>query len=217
MAILGSRTEANASRDASVAGRHALGRGLVQRAAGLLLPLVAAVATGSALAAQAPSPAASEYQLKAAFLYNFARFIEWPSEAFPDPSAPILIGVLGEDPFGGDLEQMIKGKTVNGRPFVIKRFKRDQNLRACHILFISSSEQKHLAQIIEGLKGTGVLTVSEVERFAQFGGVIQLTMEASKMRFAINIDSAERARLKLSSKLLSLAKVVRDGHHAGGK
>ena len=149
-----------------------------------------------------------EYQIKAAFLYNFVKFVEWPDEALPDPSAPIALCVLGEDPFGVALES-INGKTVKGRQLVIKRFVGLQDLEVCRILFISSSEEGRLAQIFGSLKNSSILTVGEMERFIQLGGIISFTMESNKIRFEINADAAERAGLKISSKLLNLAKVVR--------
>jgi len=167
---------------------------------------------GSTTTAPADSPAFSEYQVKAAFLYNFARFVEWPSNAFPDAQAPILLGVIGEDPFGGALEQVIKGKTVNGRELVLKRLTRQQDLKGFHMLFVSSSEARHLSQIMESLKGKCVLTIGETEGFAQTGGVINFTLEENKVHFEINVDTAERAHLKISSKLLALAKVLKDEH-----
>ena len=167
---------------------------------------------GNTTTTPADSPAFSEYQVKAAFLYNFARFVEWPSNAFPDAQAPILLGVVGEDPFGGALEQVIKGKTVNGRELVLKRLTRQQDLKGFHMLFVSSSEARHLSQILESLKGKCVLTIGETEGFAQTGGVINFTLEENKVHFEINVDTAERAHLKISSKLLALAKVLKDEH-----
>ena len=162
--------------------------------------------------ATADSQSYSEYQVKAAFLYNFARFVEWPKDAFPDNQAPILLGVVGEDPFGGALEQVIKGKTVNGRELVLKRLTRQQDLKGFHMLFVSSSEARHLSQIMESLRGKCVLTVGETEGFAQTGGVINFTLEENKVHFEINVDTAERAHLKISSKLLALAKVLKEEH-----
>ena len=152
----------------------------------------------------------SEYQVKAAFLYNFARFVEWPADAFPDARTPILLGILGDDPFGGALEQTVKGKTVNGRELVLRRLTRVEDLKGFHMLFVSSSEARHLPQILESLRGKCVLTVGETEGFAQAGGVINFTLEENKVHFEINLNTAERAHLKISSKLLALAKVVKD-------
>ncbi len=158
----------------------------------------------------------SEYEVKAAFLFNFAKFVEWPPEAFSDSGAPLIIGIIGDDPFGSAIDQTIDGKTVNGRRLMIRRLRWGQNLRGCHVLFVSSSEQKRLSAILEHLKGACVLTVSEMGQFIQQGGIIGFVIEASKVRFEINTSAAEPARLRISAKLLALAKVVRNGKSAGG-
>ncbi len=180
----------------------------------LALILVAAVAvSGSVPQAGAQSDPPTEYQIKAAFLYNFAKFVEWPADAFPDPHAPIVVGIVGEDPFGSVLDKIVLGKSVNGRELLIKRFKPGPDLRNCHILFISSSEKKHLAPILESLQGSSVLTVGETDRFVQSGGVVNFILEENKVRFEINSDAAGRARLKISSKLLALARIVANQPH----
>ncbi|MBI1747845.1 MAG: YfiR family protein [Acidobacteria bacterium] len=182
-----------------------------------LLLLMSLVGDGAARAAEAlgSSPVASEYQVKAAFLYNFAKFIEWPDEAFTGAGAPIVFGIIGEDPFGRLLDQAVKGKSIRGREFVVKRLRGSQDAGICHILFISASEKKHVSQILERLKGAPVVTVSELDHFAQAGGIINFFVEENKVRFEINIDAAERAKLKISSKLLALSKVVRDTPSSG--
>jgi hypothetical protein len=149
----------------------------------------------------------SEYELKAAFLYNFAKFVEWPAGAFSEASAPIVVGVVGDDPFKGSLDS-VEGKSANGHQVSIRRLSASQDLRSCHVLFVSSSERKRLDQIVASLGDASVLTVGEMEGFATNGGMIRLTMEDSKVRFEINAGTARRARLKVSSKLLSLAKRV---------
>ncbi|MGH8058533.1 MAG: YfiR family protein [Candidatus Entotheonellia bacterium] len=159
-------------------------------------------------AAELPAP--SEYQIKAAFLYNFAKFVEWPSRALPESSASITLCVLGEDPFGADLDRTIEGKTINGRAPVTRRLKTLQGVDVCQILFISASERRRMGQILEALKDKSLLTIGETEPFARLGGVINFTMEQDKVRFEINVDAAERKGLKISSKLLKLAKVIRD-------
>jgi len=183
-------------------------------------PCLALIITFCAVMSRAPHVRAQaegigEYHVKAAFLYNFAKFVEWPPETMPSGNAPLVLGVVGEDPFGQVLEETIKGKTVNDRELVIRRFTRIQDVSSCHILFISSSERKRLPEIIAALRWSSVLTVSDMERFAQRGGIISLTMENNKVRFEVNLDSAERAGLKISSKLLALAKIVRDGSRGG--
>jgi len=159
-----------------------------------------------ALSGTVQAQSSSEYQVKAAFLYNFARFVDWPAEAFAGSSGKLVIGVIGDDPFGGALDQAINGKMINGRPLVVLRLRWGQDLRSCHILFISSSEQKRLPQIIQSLRGASVLTVGDMWQFNQQGGIINLILEANKVRFEINSRGADQARLKISSKLLSLAK-----------
>jgi hypothetical protein len=159
---------------------------------------------------QAAPQAPTEYQIKAAFLYNFVKFVEWPPETLPGNRAPIVVAVLGKDPFGSALDDVILGKVVDGHPIQILRTNSMQDLKACQIAFISPSEVKRLPEILVGLRGSSVLTVGEADHFAQLGGMIQFTLEGNKVRFAINVDAAERARLKVSSKLLSLATVVHD-------
>jgi len=162
-----------------------------------------------AAASRAESPQPGEYQVKAAFLYNFAKFVEWPARALPSTSPSMTLCVLGDDPFDRDLEQTVQGKTVGGRELVIKRFKVMQELTACHILFISASESRRLPQILAGLKGSHVFTVGDTEQFTELGGMINFVVQENKIRFEINVDAAERAALRLSSKLLKLAKRAR--------
>jgi YfiR/HmsC-like len=156
--------------------------------------------------AKDPEDASEEYRIKALFLYNFAKFVEWPN---PVPGDTICIGIVGEDPFGEALTQTIAGRTVNSRAFGVKRLKL-QEARQCQIVFVAASERKRVHAILEALAGSPVLTVGDMHGFAQAGGVINFEIVDSRVRFEVNIDAAERARLKLSSKLLSLAKVVRE-------
>lgn len=159
-----------------------------------------------ALSTAVKAQSSNEYQVKAAFLYNFAKFVDWPAEALGGSNGTLVIGVIGDDPFGGALDSAINGKTVNGRALVVRRLKWGQDLRFCHILFISASERKHLPQIIQSLRGASVLTVGDMGQFNQEGGIINFVLEASKVRFEINSRGADQARLRISSKLLALAK-----------
>ena len=160
--------------------------------------------------------AVSEYQVKAAYVFNFLKFVEYPTSSFVDPLAPLIIGVLGDDPFGSALPQVVIGKTVGGRDLVIRIYHPGEDLRSAHILFISSSERKRLPAIFSSLHGSSVLTVGDTTGFLDAGGMIQFLSESDRVRFAINVDAASRARLKLSSKLLSLAKVMGgNGKEAG--
>ncbi len=158
------------------------------------------------LSAGVQAQTSNEYQVKAAFLYNFAKFVDWPAEAFGGSNGMLIIGVIGDDPFGGALDQAIDGKSIGGRPLAVRRLKWGQDLRSCQILFISSSERKHLSQIIQSLRGASVLTVGDMGGFNQQGGVVNFILEASKVRFEINSRGADQARLRISSKLLALAK-----------
>jgi hypothetical protein len=147
----------------------------------------------------------TEYQIKAAFVFNFAKFIEWPRTALPTPSSPMVIGVLGDNPFRDVLEKTIRGKTVDEHTLVFREFREVTAATNCHILFISSSERVRLPQIFKYLAGSSVLTVGEMDGFNENGGMINFILKESKIRFKINNDAATSAGLKISSKLLSLA------------
>ena len=168
--------------------------------------VIASRAPHSAVRAQSTN----EYQEKAVFLYNIAKFVNRPSGGSTDPQSPIAICIVGADPFGSVLDNTLKGKTINGQDVVVKRFRRGQDARVCNIAFIGSSQKDHLQSILESLKGTSVLTVGDAEGFAELGGVINFTMVEDHIHFEVNVDAAARAHLKISSKLLSLAKIVRD-------
>jgi len=149
----------------------------------------------------------AEYDVKAAFLYKFAAFVEWPDLQ----SASYLdICISGQDPFGGALDRVIKGKSVNGREFLIRRLRRDEEAGECQILFISSSERKHLRAILGRLQRTPVLTVGDVAGFCESGGAVNLTVANHRVQLEINPGALEHARLQLSSRLMSLARIVRN-------
>jgi hypothetical protein len=151
---------------------------------------------------------ATEYQVKAAFLFNFAKFVEWRPSSFSDASAPLRICILGRDPFGQGLRDIINEKTVNGRKLELVYTVDLQAARACHILFIASSEKARLKQIVEGLRGTSALTVSDTEGFAEQGGMINFVLDNARVQFKVNRNAADQAGLKISSKLLSVARLV---------
>ena len=161
--------------------------------------LLAAFSSG----AQTAQP--SEYQVKAAFLFNFAKFVDWPATAFPAPASPVIIGVLGKNVFGDSLEQTLHNKSINNRPVELKIFQTVAEATNCHVLFISTSEKGHLAKTLAALQGTSILTVSEMDEFISAGGMINFVIEDSKIHFEINDSAAEKAGLKISSKLLSLS------------
>jgi len=150
-----------------------------------------------------------EYQVKAAFLYNFAKFVEWPPEAFKSARDPILVCVLGHNPFGGALEEVIRGKSIDGRSFAFREVSNAPQARACQILFVSSSDGKRFRALTADLKSAGILTVGETQGFATGGGVINFKLEDGHVRFEINVDAAEHAQLRISSKLLGLAQIVK--------
>jgi hypothetical protein len=174
-----------------------------------VLPLVLLI-TGLFFCAslRAQSDGLTEDQIKAGFLFNFTKFVDWPPDAFPIASAPIVIAVVGANPFGDTLSATAAGKTVGGRAVVVKQFKEGQDLRACTILFISSSEKRQSAHILESLKGSSVLTVSEIAGFARSGGMIAFLVEENKVRLEINLGAASEARLKVSAKLIGVARLV---------
>jgi len=168
----------------------------------ICFPLLAA----SVLSAEESQP--SEYQLKAVFLYNFAKFVEWPPEAFASRTAPFTIGVVGQNPFGDELERTVRDKGLSGHPFAIKHLRSLSEVSKCQILFICASERKRLAEILKAASVRNVLTVAETDRFLQAGGMIRLVMEGNKVRFDINDEAAKSAGLRISSKLLSVARHV---------
>lgn len=152
--------------------------------------------------------APTEYQVKAAYLFNFLKFVEWPDEPSANPHHPWVIGIVGQNPFGNELAQLVAGKVVEGRELQVKEFQPSEDLRACNILFIGSSEKKRLGAILASLNGGSVLTVADMANFTESGGMIQLVMEDGRVRLVIDVGVTSKARLKVSSKLLSLARVV---------
>lgn len=152
-------------------------------------------------------------KVKAAYVYNFAKFVEWPAGAFEKHESPFVIGILGDDPFGPILDRTVKNKQIAGRNIKIQRFQwHDQEqrnaLRTCHVLFISTSEQNHLSDVLAAVKGSPVLMVSDLERFAHRKGMIGFVLENGRIVFEINQQSLSEAGLRASSKLLKLARVV---------
>jgi hypothetical protein len=169
------------------------------------------------LAAVAQAQSATEYQVKAAFLFNFARFVEWPADAFPNADSALQICVLGQDPFGRDFEQVIVDKTVNGHRIEIAHPEGVPQARACQILFIAASEKPRLAAILQGLSNASVLIVGDTPGFAALGGAINFVIDDSRVRFEINLKAAQLAHLKISARLLTVAKVVLNGEPGGNQ
>lgn len=156
----------------------------------------------------ADSTISKEYKVKAAFIYNFAKFVEWPAQKLADNTAPIVIGVLGPNPFGDELENTLKGRPINGRTVIVRQFDNLEAAKAAHLLFISLNDESKLRK---ALKEYGILTVGQSESFARNGGMITFTFEDDKLRFEINIGAAEQAGLKISAQLQKLARTVRKG------
>ena len=157
----------------------------------------------------AGTPAASEAQVKAVFLFNFAKYVEWPAAAFSNAAAPITIGVMGTDPFGDNLQRVVAGKTVNGRPFVIKHLASDSDLSGCQILYISASEAPRMGGILDKASALPILTAGEGEQFARNGGIINFVPKNGNVRLEIDLKAAKKAGLTISSRLLAVADVVK--------
>lgn len=152
--------------------------------------------------------ASKEYQIKAVFLFNFTRFIEWPGTAFREANDPFVIGILGNDPFGSYIDETVRGESLNGHPLVVKRFKTLEEVELCHILFINMSDREDLKTAFEKVKSQPTLTVGDVASFAKQGGMIRFITENNKTRIRINLEAAKVADLTISSKLLKLAEIV---------
>ncbi len=153
--------------------------------------------------AQAPPP--REAQVKAVFLFNFAQFAEWPAETFPDATSPIIIGILGEDPFGPFLEKIVSGEHIGEHPIQVRRFASAEEAQACHILFIDKNKSRDIERILEQLRGKNILTVSDMKDFASRGGVIGLFIEDNKTKFEINLKEYKDSNVVISSRVLRLA------------
>jgi hypothetical protein len=164
----------------------------------------AALLLGAGGNAQDSQP--SEYQLKAVYLFNFAKFVEWPAAAFSAPSAPLIIGVIGKNPFGDFLENTVRGKALNGHPLAVREIRASNETTNCHILFISTSEQKRVPEILKSLQNAPILTVSEMDHFTETGGMINFVWVEKTIHFQINDAIAKNAGLKIGSKLLGLAR-----------
>jgi hypothetical protein len=151
-----------------------------------------------------------EYAVKAAFLYNFVPFVEWPATSFDSPDAPFVVCVSGRDPFGVVLDRTLARKTVGGHPFATRRLEKGEAAEGCHVLFVPGSEEPRAGAIVDSSRRASILTVGDFFAFADEGGVIAFYLEGNRVRFAINVDSAARSNLKISAHLLALARVVRN-------
>ena len=152
--------------------------------------------------------APNEYQLKAAFLYNFTQFVNWPSSSFTSPNAPLVIGVIGKNPFGTYLEQTISGESANGHPIIFQHYSSNEEIKSCQILFINMSEKKKITEIINTQKNKAILTVSDTPHFLEYGGIVKFLNKNDKIKLQVNLKAAKEASLVISSKLLRLVEIV---------
>jgi hypothetical protein len=151
--------------------------------------------------------ATEEYQLKAVFLFNFAQFVEWPAEVFQQPDSPIVIGILGKDPFGVFLQETVEGEQVNGHPLVIEHYDSVKDIKNCHILFINQSTTR-LDDVLKELEGKDILTVSDGNNFTKLGGMIRFKNDSKKIKLQINLAAVKGSDITISSKLLRLSEIV---------
>jgi hypothetical protein len=183
-----------------------------------MVALCGALALGmSASTSRAAENVYSEYAVKGAFLTKFAMFVEWPEKTFEHKGAPLIIGILGEDPFGPSFEAALAKEAAGGRTFVLKRFKSASEAAGCQILFVGASEKERLPQILDAVRGRPVLTVADHEGFAHRGGMINFIMDGGKVRFEVNAAAVEAGGLKMSAKLLQVARAVPALPEKGGR
>lgn len=177
-----------------------------------LLKRAKIIAAAAALLLMAPlriaTASQSEYALKAVFLYNFCRFIDWPDSAFASPSEPLIIGIIGDDPFGSLLNEAVEGEKYHNRPIRIDHFRTPGDIKRCHLLFVSHVGAGRIEPILAAVAGKNVLTVSETEDFLNRGGMITLTTQQNRIRVRINPASLQAANLAVSSKLLRVAEIT---------
>lgn len=177
---------------------------------GFRFPLVVGILLCLCCTISAPAQvdAGAEYKFKAVYLYNFLQFVEWPKQVMHDDSSPIIVAILGNDLLDSLLEQIVKNEKIKGHPVTVHRLSDIDEMKTCHVLFISRTEEKDIQQILKKIKGAPILAVSEAKGFARMGGAINFYFEDKKLRFEINLDAVKTADLVLSSKLLRLAKIV---------
>lgn len=191
------------------------GAGMPAAAAVLVCASLLGAPPGSSFAQPEPPPL-FEQEVKASFIYTVAKFVDWPEEAFGAPGAPMVFAILGDDLIGDALQRVVEGKSVKGHPVTVVRAATLDDLAGCHVLFLGRSEGPRLREILDRLRGSNILTVSEAERFALHGGVMELLLDQNMVRFEVNVDAASRSHLAISSKILKLGKVVRDRKRALG-
>ena len=176
------------------------------------MAVVAGVAGGPATRARAQEDTAlAEARVKAAFLYKFVGYIDWPVTAFARPDTPVTIAILGADALAAELSRTVAGRTVNDRPVLVRRLKAEDTLDGVHVLFVGRAESARLPQVAKSAQSRSILTVTESEGALAQGSIINFVLAERRVRFEIALDSAEKSRLKLSSRLLAVAQQVRTG------
>jgi len=173
----------------------------MRRVLTLATPLLLAFGAGRAAA-----QSASEYDVKAAFLFNFARFVEWPADSLPKGNVPLRLCVFGKDPFGETLEQVTRNKQVMGRWISIRRVRNIPDLSVCHMIYVGASEDNQLPKVLEAGQAVNALVISDTPKFAERGGMINFVVEGNRVRFEANLDVLAQSKLKISSQLLNLAR-----------
>ncbi len=175
----------------------------------LWLVLAGLLSGGVSHGAGADSGAAKEHQIKAAFVYNFLKFVEWPEAKLGDTNSALTIGVIGKGPMTAELQKTVKDRRINGRELVVKTIETPEAARTTHLLYVTASEDSRLSDWLAQIADASILTVGESEEFAKRGGIMTFVLEGDKLRFEINIDAAEAAKLRISAQLQKLAKTIR--------
>lgn len=161
------------------------------------------------IAAPPATPSKQFRVVQTAFLWKLVQFVEWPEARFSSPESPLIVGVLGDDPFGSNLDDIFRGEKIGKRPIQVVRFKRVEDIKVCHILYVSASEAPQLDRALAALAGRSIVTVSDIETFARSGGIVQFAIEDGQTRLYINYDASRAAQIEISSKLLRGAKIVK--------
>lgn len=177
--------------------------------AGAVLMLGSAL-LGASLPVQAQISSTEEYKLKLAFLYNFAKFVEWSPEVFPSPKAPLNICIVGRDPFDSELEQQVGERAINGHPCMTRRLRSSDDLSACQIIFVPAASDSSLPAVLRQAGASGAIIVGETAGFASRGGMVNFVLEGTRLRFEVNLEASQRNPSRISSRVLTLAKIVKD-------
>jgi hypothetical protein len=178
------------------------------------LSAAVAILLGVTPGAGKPSNETAEYPVKLAFIYQLALYVRWPSDSFATPTTPLVVCVVGDDPFDPDLERELQSHSVDNHPIMVRKARRRDNLRTCHMVFVAAQESKQAAGVIGELKGAAILTIGESQGFAEQGGIVNFTVQQSKLHLEVNLDAARQTPLTISSRVLALARIVRGPPHS---